>query len=388
MKRVISIALTLTLLLCAGFSCFAASDTDGTAYEAAVNALIEKGYLSGYTDGTFRPEKTLSRAEACSIIVSFLGATAEDMKAAKDAGFSDMDSAAWAKPAVNYAVANGILSGYSDGTFRPDKEVSYAELAVMVVNAMGQKDLVSGKWDTGYMQVASAQGYLAGAVDLNASKDAAVAATRGNTAIIVNNADEAKKPAEEEPKPEDSATTMLSDFSGYAYGAINGFAEVLNADGDKVTEVEFVFGNGTQYLQTKESFTPNITLKFDGTLYCLKMTNGLVTKIGTKDTVEANNMKVKKFAELTNDYQKVTQKEDNEVIFVKDGDDKKLVELNTTYSIYVATIDGKDATWANADKVDGFRPGTYRDISKGDFVRAYDVTKDDDCADVIFVLPE
>ena len=152
--------------------------------------------------------------------------------------------------------------------------------------------------------------------------------------------------------------------------------------------MEFVFGNGTQYLQTKESYTPSFDLQFDGTLYCLKMTNGLVTKIGTKDTVEANNMKVKKFAELTNGYQEVTQKEDNEVIFVKEGDDKKLVELNTTYSIYVATIDGKDATSANAGKVDGYRPGTYRDINKGDFVRAYDVTKDDDCADVIFVLPE
>jgi len=387
MKKAISTALALMLLLSAGVQCFAMSDTDNTAYETAVNALIEKGYISGYKDGTFRPEKTLSRAEACSIIVSFTGADAADMKAAKPAGFSDMGGARWAEPAVNYAVANGILSGYSDGTFRPDKEVSYAELAVMVVNAMGQKDLVSGSWAEGYMQVAGAQGYLKGTVALNASKDGAKPSTRGNTAIIVNNAEQAKvsKPDDKDDKTE-QPTTMLNGFSGYAYGAINGFSEVLNDDDETVTEIELIFGNGTQYVQTKKSFTPNPEIQFDGTLYCLKMRNGLVTAIATETTVETNNMKVKKFKELTKDYQEVTQKEDNEVIFVGDGDKRQLLELNTTYSIYVATVDGKDATIADKKKVDGYRPGSYRDIHKGDLVRAYDVTKDDDCADVIFVL--
>ena len=158
MKKVTSIALALGLLVSSSVNCFAMSDTDGTAYETAVNALVEKGYISGYTDGTFRPKKTLSRAEACSIIVSFTGADADDMKAAPAAQFSDMEGYTWARPAVNYAVNNGILSGYTDGTFRPAKEVTYAELAVMVVNAMDQADQVEGKWDTGYMTVADAQG--------------------------------------------------------------------------------------------------------------------------------------------------------------------------------------------------------------------------------------
>ncbi|MBQ6949108.1 MAG: S-layer homology domain-containing protein, partial [Firmicutes bacterium] len=58
---------------------FAASDTAGTAYETAVDALIEKEYASGYPDGTFRPEHQISRAEAASIIVKFTGVTAEDL---------------------------------------------------------------------------------------------------------------------------------------------------------------------------------------------------------------------------------------------------------------------------------------------------------------------
>lgn len=384
MKKVMSMALALMLLLSGSFSCFALSDTDGTAYATAVDALVKKGYISGYGDDTFRPERTLSRAEACSIIVSFKGATAADMKAAKPAGFHDMGAYQWAEDAVNYAVANGILSGYADKTFRPGKEVSYAELAVMVVNAMGQKDLVKGNWDTGYMQVASAQGYLKGTVGLNAAKDLAKPSTRGNTAIIVYNADQARTPAKDDQP--DNTSASLSNFSGYAYGAINSFSEALNADDDKVKEIEFLFGDSIQQLQTKKSFTPNMDIAFDGTLYCLRLDNGLVTKIATKDTVEANNMKVKKFTELTDGYQEVTQKEDNEVLFVKDGDGKQLLELNDRCSIYVATVDGKDATAETAGSVDGYRPGSYRDIRKGDRVRAYDVTKDDDCADVIFLL--
>ena len=146
MKKAISIILALVLLLAATITCFGVSDTANTPYDTAVNALLEKGYISGYTDDTFRPEGTITRAEACSIIVRFIGADEAALNAAAAASFSDMKNHAWAQPAVNYAVEKKILSGYKDGTFRPAKEVTYAELAVMVVNAMGMQDKVTGSW--------------------------------------------------------------------------------------------------------------------------------------------------------------------------------------------------------------------------------------------------
>lgn len=392
MKKAISAILTLVLLLSATISCFAVSDIANTPYEAAVNALLEKGYISGYTDGAFRPERTVTRAEACSIIVSFLGADEKDLNAAAMASFSDMKNHAWAQPAVNYAVEKKILSGYKDGTFRPAKEVTYAELAVMVVNAMGMEDKVTGSWADGYMQVASAQGYLLNAVGVSASRDANTPATRGNVAIIIYNADEKRTPAEDKPETSDDntandqKTSVLSDFTGYAYGAINSYSKALNKDDESVTEIELVFGNGVQYLHTKKSFTPTDELRYDGSLYCLKMTNGQVTKIATRETLETNGMNVRKFVELTttNEYDKVTEKENNRVITTERAG---LIELNDEQlSVYVATVDGKDATWEDRNDVDGYRPGAYKDIGRGDYVRVYDVTKDDDYGDVVFVI--
>ena len=389
MKKTISIALALVLLLSGTVSAFALTDTAGTVYETAVDALVEKGYVSGYTDETFRPGNTLTRAEAACIIVKFCGAATEDLSAAKDAGFSDMAGYKWAQPFVNYAVESGILSGYTDNTFRPAKEVTYAELAVMVVNAMGLKDKVTGSWAEGYIAVAQAEGYLEGAVDFDAAADVKTASTRGNTAIIVYNAELKKAPAEE-PEEEDRVTSALSDFSGYAYGAINGYADVLNEDDEDVTEVEFVFGNGVQYLMTKKNFVPNEEPKFDGTLYCLQIRNGLVTKIGTEDTVASQNMKVKKFVELTNGaWELVTDRESNRVIFTEDTG---YLGLNDDLlSVYVATIDGEDASISKLDQIDGYRPGSYKDIREDDMVRVYDVTyeKDDDgYGDVVFVVKE
>ncbi|MBQ6948699.1 MAG: S-layer homology domain-containing protein, partial [Firmicutes bacterium] len=55
MKKVTSFVLALAMILSGAVMAFAATDTVGTPYDEAVNALIEKGYVSGYTDGTYRP---------------------------------------------------------------------------------------------------------------------------------------------------------------------------------------------------------------------------------------------------------------------------------------------------------------------------------------------
>ncbi|MBQ6684528.1 MAG: S-layer homology domain-containing protein [Firmicutes bacterium] len=382
MKKVTSFVLALAMILSGSVMAFAATDTVGTPYDEAVNALIEKGYVSGYTDGTYRPNNNINRAEAASIIVNFVGATKEDLAAATVADFTDMDTHKWAIPAVSYAVEQGILSGYTDGTFRPGNDVTYAELAVMIVNAMGQKDQVTGQWAEGYMAVAKDKGYLDGTVNVDAKKDISTPAIRGNVAVMVHNADERK--ALEDATVERPATP-LSEFSGYAFGAINGFSQVLNEEDDVVYEVEFVFGDGVQYLKTKDDKLDLPTLTYDGTLYVMQMRNGEVSKIATEGSFAGANMKLGKFVELTSGYQEVSKKADPEILYVTSGSGVEMIDLNMDlYSIYVATNDGKDATSGGA--IDGYRPGDYRDISKGDWVRAYDVTKEDVYTDVLFVL--
>ncbi|MBR6500998.1 MAG: S-layer homology domain-containing protein, partial [Firmicutes bacterium] len=342
MRKVTSFVLALAMLVSGSVMVFAATDTAGTAYEAAVNALVENKYASGYPDGSFKPENQISRAEAASIIVKFVGATDEDLAKITTTEFTDMDTHKWAIPAVGYAVEKGILSGYTDGTFKPGNNVTYAEMAVMIVNAMGQKDLVSGKWDEGYMAVAKDKGYLDNTVKVDAKDDISVPATRGNVAIMVYNADtrrDLEDATVERPK------TPLADFSGYAFGAINGYSQVLNEDDDVVYEVEFVFGDGVQYLKTKDDKVVLPEAVYDGTLYVMQMRNGEVVKVATEGSFAAANMRLGEFKELTNGYQEVSKKADPEILYVTSGSATEMIDLNMElYSIYVATYEGKDAT--------------------------------------------
>ena len=85
--------------------------------------------VGGYADGTFSPDAPINRAEAMKILLE--GYDPYDDSAA-DAGFSDVASDAWYAPYVNYAAANNIVSGYEDGTFGSDKNITRGEVAKVV----------------------------------------------------------------------------------------------------------------------------------------------------------------------------------------------------------------------------------------------------------------
>lgn len=105
----------------------------GRWYSAAVSTLSAMGVLSGYPDGTFRPDDSITRAELASVCVRFFRAP----EAAVDA-FSDI-SGHWARNAINAAVQLGIVSGYPDGTFQPENNITRAETIQMVNNVLGRR---------------------------------------------------------------------------------------------------------------------------------------------------------------------------------------------------------------------------------------------------------
>lgn len=99
----------------------------------AINEAVAKSIVNGYTDGTFKPNNNVSRAEFTKLI-----ATALELPAAtKELAFKDVDSIqAWALPYVTQAVNAGIITGYTDETFRANNNITRAEMAVMVVKAL------------------------------------------------------------------------------------------------------------------------------------------------------------------------------------------------------------------------------------------------------------
>lgn len=111
----------------------------GDWYNNAVSTLANAGILSGYPDGTFRPNAPITRAEFAAIVTRFSSATAYGK-----ASFTDVPSSHWASDAIALAEQLGWVGGYPDGTFRPDKAITRAETITLVNRVLGRSVLESG----------------------------------------------------------------------------------------------------------------------------------------------------------------------------------------------------------------------------------------------------
>ncbi|WP_342554109.1 S-layer homology domain-containing protein [Paenibacillus sp. FSL R7-0652] len=98
-----------------------------------ISAAANAGYVRGYTDGSFRPEQAMTRAEIASVLQHLLkDEQASGSEAA--AAFTDVGQH-WARKAIARLNAAGVLTGYTDGTFRPEQQVTRAE-AVTLINKL------------------------------------------------------------------------------------------------------------------------------------------------------------------------------------------------------------------------------------------------------------
>ncbi|WP_245676752.1 S-layer homology domain-containing protein [Bacillus solimangrovi] len=88
-------------------------------------------YISGYEDGSFQPNKTITRQEGAVILARLI--SAEQAKG-QELTFNDIDSvSSWAKPAIQLVVSNGLMGGYPDDTFQPNQPITRAE-AIVTLN--------------------------------------------------------------------------------------------------------------------------------------------------------------------------------------------------------------------------------------------------------------
>ena len=108
------------------------ADTDPTAWYASFVAYAQKtGLVAGYKDNTFRPDNTITRAEAAAMTAAAMGLTSD----ATESTFTDVSG--WAVGHVDALAQKGILSGYKDGTFRPDNNIVRSEAVTVVAHAAG-----------------------------------------------------------------------------------------------------------------------------------------------------------------------------------------------------------------------------------------------------------
>ncbi|TCM87964.1 L-asparaginase type II [Paenibacillus sp. BK033] len=109
------------------------SDIAGHWAAASIRAAVAAGIVNGYSDGTFKPELTVTREEFIAMLMRAL----KSEEPGADLTFKDNGSiGAWAKAAVAQAVAAGITSGYPDGTFKPGNKISRTEMVAMIAKAL------------------------------------------------------------------------------------------------------------------------------------------------------------------------------------------------------------------------------------------------------------
>lgn len=112
-------------------------DTRGTKYEGVVERIANLNIINGLNSTTYAPNKSVTRAELAKIIVKMRGIEdyAESVEYKKK--FSDVKNTDWYYPYIMIASDLELLNGYSDGTFKPEKEVSYAELVAILLRNLG-----------------------------------------------------------------------------------------------------------------------------------------------------------------------------------------------------------------------------------------------------------
>ena len=111
------------------------ADVDTSAwYHLAVDFVVENGLMSGYGNGSFGPNDTLTRAELAQILYN-----KEDRPSVSGSVFTDVADGAWYANAVNWANRNGIVTGYGSGKFGPGDPVTREQMATILYRYLAAK---------------------------------------------------------------------------------------------------------------------------------------------------------------------------------------------------------------------------------------------------------
>nr|WP_325237804.1 S-layer homology domain-containing protein [uncultured Oscillibacter sp.] len=127
------------------------TDKDEIQYEEAVAVLNRIGIITGYEDGSFRPETELTRGAAAKIIVSLMiGPEAAAALPNNQSPYPDVPAGHTFAGVISYCKTAEYISGYGDGTFKPANSLTGYAFAKMLLGALGYKSDVEGFTGTGW----------------------------------------------------------------------------------------------------------------------------------------------------------------------------------------------------------------------------------------------
>lgn len=159
MKKFIAIIMAVIMVMSFATIAFAANgftDVSKSRYETAINELYDLGIVNGYSATKFGTDYTLTRAEACAIIVRALYGE----KIVPDViNFTDVSYRDWFYDYVNTAVYYDIMHGHNATTFAPNDEITYDQMVTLVLNALGYNaPQLAGEWPVNVERMATRLG--------------------------------------------------------------------------------------------------------------------------------------------------------------------------------------------------------------------------------------
>ena len=147
-------------------------------------------YIIGYPDGTVQPNGQITRAEATTIFFRLLTEESRSANLTKTNGYTDVASDAWYNTAVSTMTKAGIVDGYPDGTFRPDAPITRAEMA-KIISLFAKLDKsesrfsdIAGHWAKDEISIAYNNGWITGYPDGTFGPQRDI--TRAETMTLVN----------------------------------------------------------------------------------------------------------------------------------------------------------------------------------------------------------
>lgn len=160
--------------------------------DLAFDKELTSSYIKGDTEGTFRPDDSITRAEFATIISRSLNKKMDDAQSS-DTNFNDVSSSDWYAKAIAFVQSMGLINGYEDGTFRPEASITRAEAAVIIMRVekiqgdvvTGTLTDISGNWAEKEILAAYAKGLISGYPDGTFRPENRI--TRAETVTMLNN---------------------------------------------------------------------------------------------------------------------------------------------------------------------------------------------------------
>ncbi|MEL7564765.1 MAG: S-layer homology domain-containing protein [Dehalobacterium sp.] len=181
MKKLVVFLVMAMMMFCLVGTAFAADFADVKDLDQDAQASIAKlnilKVIEGYPDGTFKPENTITRAEFAKIAIVLGGLEkSADVLKGSPTKFKDVAAGQWYTGWINLAESQGYVKGFPDGTFRPNAQITYAEVVTVLLRVLGYNDNLPGPWPVDYIA-------KAGALDI--TEDVAFTANANATRVDV-----------------------------------------------------------------------------------------------------------------------------------------------------------------------------------------------------------